>query len=283
MPNNIPDCKKKEFSRYDSMSDEELRAFLQLDASKPEGEASDIDEVLYVMELLSVRRKERGESRDPYKAFEEFKAHYAPPNSFPETAPAKHKVFLRWHRVAVIAAVLTLLIGATATVGASRFDLFEIIAKWTKETFYTGEAENEIPMEAEPNITSMFPYTDLQASLFENAIDIQIVPTWIPEGFEQQEFAIFQLPQGNEYHVYHCRGEDELSIQIKEHLLDDSLQIERSSSLLEVYTLSGIEYYIFDNIGQLQVAWVNNGFECLISGDISLLEAKQIIDSIDKD
>lgn len=284
MPNNIPDCKKKEFSRYDSMSDEELRAFLQLDASKPEGEASDIDEVLYVMELLSVRRKERGESRDPYKAFEEFKAHYAPPNSFPETVPVKQRVLSRWHRVAAIAAVLALLIGATATVGATKFDLREIIAKWTKETFYLSEAGKEsIPLEENTSKDNTFPYDALQAMLNEHNITECIVPTWIPEGFEQIEQILLEFPEGTEYHVYHRRNENEMAFHVKEYSSVDPLHIERSSSLIEVYTVADTDYYIFENNNQLQVAWVNNNLECWFYGDISLSEAKQMIDSIEKD
>lgn len=283
MPNNIPDCKKQELSRFDSMSDEELRAFLRLDASKPEGEASDIDEVLYVMELLSVRRKERGESRDPYKAFEEFKAHYAPPNSFLETAPAKQRVPPRWHRVAVIAAVLALLIGATATVGAAKFDLREIIAKWTKETFYTGEAGVESRMDAEPSIISVFPYAELQALLYEQEIPERLVPNWIPEGFTQTKFYSFDLPEWKEYHVDHQKGDAKISFHIKEYIRTTPFQIERSSTILEEYSVAGTDYFIFENNSQLQVAWINKNFECWIYGDISLSEAKQMIDSIEKD
>lgn len=283
MPNNIPDCKKQELSRFDSMSDEELRAFLRLDASKPEGEASDIDEVLYVMELLSVRRKERGESRDPYKAFEEFKEYYAPENSFPKESGNTLKVLSPWRRVAVIAAVLIFLIGATATVGASQFDLFEIIAKWTKETFYSGEAGIEVQMDAEPSNIGSIPYSELQALLYDHGITACIVPTWIPDGFEQLETLAFELPQGIMYRVYHQYGEKAISFQIKECQSEVPLQIERSSSLLEVYSQSEIDYFILNNNGQIQVEWINKNFECVMYGDISLSEAKQMIDSIEKD
>lgn len=280
---SIPDRKNQKLSRFDPMSDEELRAFLQLDASKPEGEASDMEEVLYVMELLSVRRKEKGESRDPYQAFEEFKAHYAPEGSFPEIAPAKPKIHFRWNRVVAIAATLALLLGMIMTVGASKFDFFQIIAKWTKETFYTGKAISGNQMEAEPDITSDFPYAELQSILFEQNVMERIVPTWVPEGFEQQEFTSYELPQCKDYHAYHHRGEEELNFEVKEWFVEVPLQVERSSSLLEVYTLEGIDYYIFENNEELQVVWVSNEFECVISGDISLLEAKQMIDSIKKD
>lgn len=242
-----------------------------------------MEEVLYVMELLSVRRKEKGESRDPYKAFEEFKAHYAPEGSFPEVALAKPKVHFRWNRVVAIAATLVFLLGMIMTVGASKFDLFEIIAKWTKETFYTGKAISGNQMEADPDIVSMLPYAELQAVLYDHGVTELIVPTWIPEGFEKQEFSSYELPQCKDYHVYHRRGQEELSFEVKEWGGEVPLQIERSSSLLEAYTLSGIDYFIFVNNEQLQVAWMNNNYECWIHGNITLTEAKQMVDSIRKD
>ncbi len=66
----IPDRGSRSFSKYDTMEDEALRDFLRLDASKPEAEAADTEELLYIMGVLEKRRKERGEARDAKKAFE---------------------------------------------------------------------------------------------------------------------------------------------------------------------------------------------------------------------
>ena len=61
------------------------------------------------------------------------------------------------------------------------------------------------------------------------------------------------------------------------------MQIEQSDSLLEVYSAGDIEYYIFDNLGQIRVAWVAGKYECYIMGPLSVQEIKEMVDSIGKD
>lgn len=291
---DIPNRSRKEFSRFDEMDDAQLREYLRLDASKPEGEASDIEELLYIMELLSTRRKERGEGRDPKKAFEEFKAYYAPRDGEDAAGdedcetecvielPVKKKASLSgWRRKAVIAAaVIALLVGTVATVGASRFDLWKFIAKWTKQTFYLSAENMPDDMEEEPDILSDSPYAELQGILLKNKVTDHLVPEWIPEGFEQAEFTIFELPMQTEYHVLHKNGDKELSLQIKELFSSDPLIIEQSNTANEIYCSHGIDFYILSNNGKLHANAIIGNYECFIVGDLSLAELKQMIDSI---
>ena len=60
------------------------------------------------------------------------------------------------------------------------------------------------------------------------------------------------------------------------------MQIEQSGSPLEVYSVDGIDYYIFDNYNTLEAVWIIDSYECYISGPIAIEEIKQIIDSIGK-
>lgn len=52
----------------------------------------------------------------------------------------------------------------------------------------------------------------------------------------------------------------------------------------EVYHTDGseIEYFIFKNVGQTQVVWTIGFYECTISGDMSIEQAKRMVDSIKK-
>jgi len=291
---DIPNRSREAFSRFDKMDDAQLREYLRSDASKPEGEASDIEELLYVMELLSTRRKERGEGRDPKKALEEFKAYYAPRDgedaAWDEDCeaecvvelPVKKKASLSgWKRKAVIAAaVIALLVGSVATVGAARFDLWKFIAKWTKQTFYLNAENVPDKMENEPDILSDSPYAELQGILLKDKVTDHLVPEWIPEGFEQTEFTVFELPMQTEYYVLHKNGDRELSFQIKQLSSFDPLIIEQSKAADEIYHSNGIDFYILNNNGKLHATAIIGNYECFIVGDLSLAELKQMIDSI---
>ena len=73
-----------------------------------------------------------------------------------------------------------------------------------------------------------------------------------------------------------------LKITVQSFLDGAPEQIEESSNLLELYTVSGIDYYIFENHDQLQAVWIIDTFECYISGELSIDEIKLMIDSIEK-
>ena len=60
------------------------------------------------------------------------------------------------------------------------------------------------------------------------------------------------------------------------------MYVEQSEGLVEEYIVSGITYYIFENNKQVQAAWTVDSYECNISGNVTIDELKQMIDSIEK-
>ena len=46
-----------DLSKYDAMTTEELEEILRLDAEMPEGQESDTDKILYIMEVLTERKR----------------------------------------------------------------------------------------------------------------------------------------------------------------------------------------------------------------------------------
>ena len=285
MPNN-QDRKDNRFSRYDAMSTEDLQAFLREDASKPVGEESDTKEILYVMEVLARRRKEQQEGKDPATALASFKNKYYTENETPsisESVPVAHKRSSsgRWKRglVAAVAAVFILVIGNSITVSALGFDLFAIIAKWTQETFHFGHAgQNDSP--SDPDVEDSQKYTGLISALKEFDISAKLAPTWFPEGYTEKEVRTEDTPKQKLFIAKYECGESSIRIQIADYLDGFPEQIEQSSTLSKVYTSNGIDYYIFENNGQLQAVWINDSFECFITGPLTLSEMEKIIDSI---
>ena len=69
-------------------------------------------------------------------------------------------------------------------------------------------------------------------------------------------------------------------IKIRQTIGASANQIEKSEDLLEIYTVNGVDYYIFSNNANLQAAWTIGEFECAIGGKITLEEMKMMINSI---
>ena len=287
----MPDTRNRrdsEFAKYDAMSTEELQQLLREDASKPVGEESDTDVLLYVMEVLAKRRKERNEGKSPEEALESFKQKYYTENNISsdsESVPVapKRRNIGRWMQgLVAAAAILVFVIGGSITAHAMGFDLWEIIAKWTQETFHFGYAADSVTNLSEPNSEDMQSFSGLQAALDDYDISVPLAPTWFPDGYEEAVVRTLDSPDQREFIAKYQNGDGSIRIRIADFLSSDPEQIEQSDSLIEVYKSAGIDYYIFDNEGLLQAVWLNDNFECYISGPLTLSEIKEMIDSIDE-
>lgn len=285
---NMQDRKAERFSRFDAMSTEELQAFLREDASKPMGEESDTEEIFYVMEVLAKRRKEQNEGKSPVKALESFKQDYYTENETPyisESVPVARKRSNSglWKRglVAAVAAICILVIGNSITASALGFDLFAIIAKWTQETFHFGHAgQVEETNSPKPNFAR--PCDSLQAILDEYKVKVSLVPTWLPDGHLEAEVRVTESPAQRMFSAKYESQSGAIRIRIADYLDSIPSQIEQSDSLLEIYSVNSVDYYIFDNNAQLQAVWIKENYECYISGPITLSEIKCIINSIER-
>ena len=285
MPNN-QNRQDSAFTKYDTMSTEELQQILREDASKTEGEGSDMETILYVMEVLAKRRKEQNEGVDPAEALESFKSKYYKPNdnSFISecvTMDQKKRIHLAWSRGLVAAVmVLVIVLGGSLTANAMGFDLFEVIAKWTQETFHFGYAgQTDESINPNPNYSN--PCESLQEALDYFKLTTKVVPCWLPNGYTEVDLKIDDTPIQRRFTAKYQSGENTIRIRIADCLNGAPTQIEQSDSLIEVYSHNGIEYYIFDNLGQLRAAWIVENLECFIMGPLTVSEIKEIINSIE--
>ena len=286
MPNN-QNRQDNAFAKFDAMNTEELQRILREDASNTEGEGSDMETILYVMEVLAKRRKKQNEGKSPEEALESFKSKYYKPKddsfiSERETKGQKRHIQIWWPR-GLIAAVsaLVLIIGSSFTASAMGFDLFEVIAKWTQETFHFGYAGQDTESDKlTPNFVN--PCKSFCDSLNEAEITAKVVPTWLPEGYVETEVKIDETPIQRRFFAIYQSDENTIRIRIVDYLSGAPTQYEQNDALLEVYTSNGIKYHIFDNHGQLQAAWAVDNLECYITGPLTLSEIKSVIDSIGK-
>lgn len=287
----MPDSQDRvdnEFEKYDAMSTEELQQLLREDASKPEGDETNMEALLYVMKVLANRRQAQNEGKSPEEALGSFMQNYyveddKSSGSERNSSSRKHNPgFRRWMSGLIAAAAMfVLIIGSSLTASALGFDLWDIIVKWTQETFHFGYAidSNE---SANPNSESMELFVGLQTALDDYDISTALVPTWIPKGYEEVDVSIEDTPRRRQFVAKYVYGDNTIRIRIADYFDGAPSQVEQSGSVLEVYTSNGIDYYIFSNYNQIQAVWINDDFECYIMGPLSISELKEMIDSIRK-
>lgn len=286
MPDSL-NRRDEKFAKYDAMSTDELQQILRDDASNSEGAESDTETLFYVMEVLAKRRQARNEGKSPEEALESFKQNYYTENDISSVSESTTAAFKpssrgRWRRgLIAAAAMLVIVIGSSITANAMGFDLWEVIAKWTQETFhfgYYGDAEESDA----PSPDVIYPCASLQEAIDKYNITVSIVPTWIPDGYEEGEVRTIQTPTQRQFVVQYLNGEKSIRIRITDYIDVHPVQHEQSDSLIEVYSSNSIDYYIFENHDQLKAVWINNTFECFISGPLSITEIKEMIDSIEE-
>ena len=266
-----------DFTIYDSMATQELEEILRLDTEMPEGQESDIDKILYIMEVLAERKRSNSHTgKTALEAYESFKQNYMPEtdnNAIP--IEAKHKV-PRWVRsLTATAAVLAILLTGAVTAKAFGFDVWKAVVQWSQETFHFGDGGGS---EADDNLH----YTSLREALEKGNVPVWFVPTYIPAEFSLAEINVQQTPKNSIYTAKYICEEKVIIIAVRNYLDCDPFYVEQSEGFVEEYEMSGIAFYLLSNQGQNRAIWLYESYECEISGNVTIEELKEIIDSIQK-
>ena len=274
--------KREEISRYDSMSTGELQEILRKHAHDELDTEPETDDLFEIMEVLSVRRQKEDPQafRSDEEAYAEFRQHYVPK----EKEESKSKVIKFPNRVlrtvaAVLAAVLIMTLGTTATAEALQIDIWGKLATWTKEIFQFNDMHSGT-MATEPEKENNLELESLLDALDQHMITEKLIPSQLPEGYFNKDLQVLETPRVLNINAIYEKNGSELIIKIRQTIGVQAEQVEKNDDLLEVYVVDGVEYYIFSNTETLNAAWSIGEFECIITGKITLEEMKAMIDSI---
>ena len=268
-----------DFSKYDSMSIGELEEILRADAQGPERDDSDVDEILYVMEVLAKKRRQNGiAGKTAFEAYQEFQQHYLPMVE-EESKPQRKSNVIPFRRIAAVAASLVLVFSLTTTANAFSFrDVWDAVVTWAQETFSFSMGVEV----SEPISDDSFEYTSFYDVLDGNGRDSTIVPQWLPAGYELIDVIIDKNPMQESYVAVYSNGNDRLKMSVVTHLAIQPDQAEVNDDIIEIYSSAGIDYYILGNGKTIKALWITESFECCIVGKLDIEELKLMIDSIQK-
>ena len=270
-----------DLSKYDAMTTEELEEILRLDAQAPEEQESDTETILYIMEVLAARKRNNSHTgKTALEAYESFKQNYLPEvDNIETTSEVSTKTliaFPRWLRgLTATAAVLAILVAGSVTAQAFGLNIWEAVVKWTQETFQFGDWD-------ESNTKDTFPYASFQEALEKGNISIGLVPSWIPSGFTLVDISIEDKPMQIAYKAMYTNEDRELRMTVQDYLDMIPVYVEQSDGLVEEYKVAGVTYYLFENYNAVKAVWIVDSYECYISGNVTIDDLKQMIDSIVK-
>lgn len=280
MPQN-QDRKQRDFSRYDALSTEELSEILRLDSETPEGNGLDIDTLLYITGVLAERKKTANTGKTAQEAWKSFQQNYLDSEEAvvtEEKTPVKTKnPWIR--RMIAAAAVLVLLVSVPLTAKALDWeDICTAVVQWAKETFsfVRGDQRNVDGPEARDNRV----FNSLQEALESAKIPSNMIPNHIPEGYFFERVDIDKTPVQSDYIAMYVKGEQFYNICVRLHIKSDPQRIEANENIIDTITRDDNQYYILSNNGLISAVWIQDSYECFITGDLTVDEIKQMINSI---
>ena len=297
----------RDFLMFDEMGTEELNEILRQDSQLPDGEESDTDAILYIMEVIEKRSQELPASdfEDVDRAWDSFNQNYRFASSderplfdlddepqqndtsdkmqilqpAPRSNTRPHKRVLR--TAGILAAVIAVLLATSLTAYALGFDLWGAIASWTKETFGFRSAEYTQTAVTSSKKEIPAPLTSIANEMEMHGIPTTILPSYLPDGFVERDFQYNAVTQPESLYCLLENGDSSITLlytvfsENQDHLL-----YEKDTVDPEQYEYNGTVYYIMTNKGVYFAAWTADNIECSIAGVETYDEIIKILQSI---
>lgn len=300
---------KKDFSVFERMSTEELKEILRQDSYAPD---SDSDAVLYILEVIERRGKEKSEIEyEAGAALESFRKNYLPFAYDPEplygdeddnpddeaveAIPFKEEADMypnirrrhsRAARIVLIAAVVALIVGSVSA-QALGFDIFKRVAEWTRETFgFVSQTEHRPEVSLKRTVPPQLQ--EMADSMAAHGIGIEELPEYIPEEYMKGEFVCTEGVVTTVF-LQTLMVNDSDEIQIIYTLYNDDSgnldfgksEFQKVDEFLEIIEISGDEYYVMVNDEKYNCSWYKDNYQGYICGLDSKDDLLNILYSID--
>lgn len=291
--NSIPE----KYAYLDQLSTKELQEILRADVDSPSG--GDDEAIFYILEVMEKREHEHpsGSFPDVDNCWREFQTIYHTPEGegqslYPVEEDADAVPAGRPHRRALrrgilAAAIVALLIGSLVIPVAGYDSLLEMIGHWTSEqfTFMTADREDDTDLIKDDEGSAKTDVgAELRQVLQEYGVTQPVVPTWMPEGFEQvDDTFVKEYPAfgETEFFASYLKGTDACTISvIKRNNLIEGNIYEKIPDNPEIYTIGDVEHYIVPNEDTILVVWYIENLECTINTTMSESDVKRVVNSI---
>ena len=281
----------QDHSKFDNMSTAELNEYLRQDSYC---EDSNLDDILYVMEVLERREKEDGNYSPPdvQKAWAEFQKYYntedndgKPLHDFDDEdddEPTAEIISIKKARKGLNRTIksICVILAGSVTAKALGYDIWDAIIVWTKDTFGFETTVNE-PKPSEYVKQIPEELTELNDLMLNHGLSNKLIPSYIPEGYKMGSLEYDDLGDADTIFCQLSNGANDIMLIYSIHSGDStSFQLEKDALSPEKYESGGTTYYIMSNMDDYLVSWLSDNVECTILGIPSHDEALKMITSL---
>lgn len=292
---------KRRYETLNRLSIEQLEELLRTAPFMPDDQET--SEYLDAIEEVILQRETEhptGRIQDVDSAWAEFQEHYLPSASgSSETSPEERSEMLTrsitkngpyakrlFRKVLPIAATIAVVFMSMIAAQAAGVDVFGSLARWTEETFHFNGGGSTPAADGTRSLVEDETYLAIQAEVDELDIDIPVVPTWFPGGYELQGINSSN-PEIIEWASVDCLLKNENSKTIvwsvtkyEEGYDISSIVFEKDGRPVTEYLGYDKLFYIMSNNGTKTATWSDGQIVVEIGGDLSEDILKTMIDSI---
>ena len=191
-------------------------------------------------------------------------------------SPRKH--FRTARKIALIAAVLILIISAVAVPAFG--NIFEMFAQWTSQIFHMDIAQEATIGHNDMVIGESRTYDTPEEMLADFDIRGQLLPTWIPDGFELAECKASCMTTGLLLESVYATSTVRLYFKYIQTNFKNSIDIEKGTENVTLRKWGNIQHYQITDGNLEKIMWVNGEFSCQVAGNISSEDIQKIVASI---
>lgn len=294
------------YAHLNQLSTDQLKALLRTDMWTADNSESDIDAMLYILQILEQREVETSPQSeiDLDQAWSEFQTRYHVPEGdgqvlYPETdteetaqVPQQSPKIITFHwvfrKIAVVAAVVVICIFSMVVAQAAGLDIFGALAKWTDETFQFVSSQNDVQQKFSPKDTSQNEkyHKSIAEKLEECNIPNELAPRIIPDGFVMSDPFVSSHDTNTSVYCEFSDSNSEEYFSLCYRIFSDSsvLQgqlIQKDTRDVTQYMANDMVYYCFSNLEDQVATWSDgNSLLIQITGTISNNCMKDILKGI---
>lgn len=191
-----------------------------------------------------------------------------------------------FRKVVPIAATIAVVFMSMIVAQAAGVDIFGSLARWTEETFHFNGGDSTPAADGTRPQVEDETYLAIQAEVDKLCIDVPVVPTWFPDGYELQEIQLpdpditawkdinccFKNKDSQTFFLNIARYEEDYDIS--------SIVFEKDGQQVTEYLGGDKLFYIMSNNSRRTATWSDGHIVVSFNGELSEDTIKIIIDSI---
>ena len=248
-------------NQWEPLSTPELEAMLQAELGR---KPPDDEKVILLLHILEAREKDlplQLSAREE-EAWQRYKQKVM-------SRKGKKRFPIRWLSVAASIVLVVTILFSVVPQQAEAETFWEMLQRMTQNMMeYLSPRERYDKVESDYSFETDNPgLQQVYDEVVELGVTEPVVPMWLPDSYELNEFVHVDSPMTKGIHVSFINGNDEAIYKLNVYNGEPAHQYYKDDTYYEKYEHDGATYHVTRNNERWSVVWTKENIECVLSLD----------------